>query len=150
MFTTHISSMVEVLKDLIPYKVKADYITTIKNALYLRIPLELEYNNKKKFTFAHFIIAEYSYFAAESKELYIDMKDYKLISTHDSCWRFAISTFLSKIYFRMAREINKNIPPFKMNSLTYLSLFKMEKITIFYNREEDTFKLTEIKDGWME
>jgi len=150
MFTTHISSMIEVLKDIIPYKIESDLNTTIKNALYLRIPLELEYKNKKKYTLAHFIIAKYSYFAVENEEFYIDLNDYELISTHDSCWRSAIQSFLSKIYFRMAREINKNISPSKMDSLTYLSLFKMEKVTISYNREQDTFKLTEIKNGWME
>lgn len=135
MFNISVSYFVEFLKDNFVEEECISYgNNTIKKALYIRIPLSLNYKNKIKRSYAHFILANYCYFAAETDEYHNDPK-YKLISRHGSCWRYEIEKFINKIYFRMAREINSNIAPYKMDSGCFLTMAEVKKVIIEYKSE---------------
>ena len=151
MFTVEISKMVEFIHDNFKSKNPPRYENpfVIKDAIYICIPVSLEYKNKHVSTRVHLVLADYSYFILESNEYITREEEYKCISTHDSCWRSEIDRFFFKLYFKMAKQIDKKTPPSKMNSLSYLTFATARKVTIKYLPADSScdYKLVDISEG---
>ena len=75
-------------------------------------------------------------------------------SNHDSCWRTdGVSSILSKLYFKWAKEINPDMAPCDLSKFCTLGVLfssPWEKIRVIHKKSDEDHRrvLTNIKKGW--
>lgn len=80
-----------------------------------------------------------------------EIKNWKLTSNHDSCWRSdGVSAPLSNFYFTMCEEVNSKKAPMKLESCVYFGLsqsFKFLEINCQLTEDDSHYEL-EILGNW--
>lgn len=108
-------------------KTNGDYLT--KQGLLVKIHLTMRnwQAEQTRHTDVYFVFCgNTNTFACESKRKAPATIQYQNISNHVSCWRDAVRSYITDIYFRFACEISGDLAPAYMDATCYLSRFNTE------------------------
>lgn len=74
------------------------------------------------------------YFQGKDK----DPKNYTNSSNHSSCWRTDGFQFLTKLYFEMCKQVNKNVAPKILNAVESASQIRVKKVSVCWKHTGET------------